>query len=86
MTPPVPRTTLGPLVPDPYGAAERVVTKPEFPLDRLIGGEVMVVGERADGQASRHVAIDGRVGNLVETEVGVDSSDPPPAPGGGHQH
>jgi hypothetical protein len=83
VTPPVPRASLGPLVPDPYGVAERVLTSPDFPLDRILGGELLVVGERADGQVARVVALDGRVGNLV------GSADPvaaPPPTSGGHQH
>jgi hypothetical protein len=84
MTPPVPRATLGPLVPDPYGAAERVLTSPDFPLDRILGGELLVVGDRADGQVVRRVALDGRVGNLVQS--GTAAADDPPPTSGGHQH
>jgi hypothetical protein len=83
MTPPVPRATLGPLVPDPYGSAERIVASPDFPLDRILGGELLVVVERPDAPSARHVAIDGRVGNLAETG---DPAPAPPPPGGGHQH
>jgi hypothetical protein len=76
MAPPLPRFSAGPLLPDPFGAAERTLTAaPGLAVDRIAGAELILQG--------RWVVLDGRVGNLVETGTAAPA---PVAPSPGHQH
>jgi hypothetical protein len=83
MTPPLPRASGGRVAPDPFGVAERTLTAPDIPLDRIAGGEILLAVPRADATTASYLVIDGRVGNLRSTG---DTAAPPPAPTTGHQH
>lgn len=80
--PALPRAMAGAVNPDPLGSTERRLAKTDIPLDRIAGGELFLV-VTADGAVSRHLVIDGRVGNLDE---GAPSGDRPPTAVTPHHH
>lgn len=82
LTPPLPRAPAGPFLPDAFGAAMRVLSRPDFPLDRVAGAEVHLVTRKPGGEAGRYLVLDGRVGEL--DEAGAPAPAPAPAPGGHH--
>jgi hypothetical protein len=81
---PLPRVRVGPVLPDPFGAAARTLDNSDLPLDHVVGGELELLRTRATGETVRLVIIDGRVGNLP-ADVATAGTPTPPA-GGGHVH
>lgn len=84
MAAPLPRESLGAVTPDPLGKARRDLEGTEIPLDRVIGGELLLLVNRLEGAPARFVVIDGRVGNMASNAPGTEPASP--RTGGGHQH
>ena len=82
MPPPLPRESLGPVVPDAFGKATRSASRLGY-LSRVVGGELHLVVPHMDGTTARYLAIDGRTGNLPDSAGGAT---PAPPVVGGHEH
>ena len=85
MVPPLPRVVVGPVAPDGFGKAERALTTDDLALERVAGGELELLTGSGATEATAHVILDGRVGNLP-TESDPATPATPPAPMGGHVH